>query len=93
MEVDINIEDLKVGDIAAIKFGLSVPCDGLLVPQCTGVSTDEAAMTGESDERFKEVHEICLEKRAEVLEDEKEMKMTESERAHAVPSPVFMSGT
>ena len=61
-EVDINIDDLKVGDLAQIKTGLSIPCDAILVPDSTGVLTDEAAMTGESDECVKDVPENCLAK-------------------------------
>lgn len=61
-EIDINIDDLKVGDLAQIKTGLSIPCDSLLVPDSTGVLTDEAAMTGESDECVKDIPDNCLQK-------------------------------
>jgi P-type Ca2+ transporter type 2C len=69
-ELVINIDDLKVGDVTQIKTGLSVPCDSLLLPGSTGVLTDEAAMTGESDECEKDTPENCEQKRKELLEDE-----------------------
>ena len=31
-EFDINIDDLKAGDLAQIKNGMSIPCDALLAP-------------------------------------------------------------
>jgi len=68
-EFDINIDDLKAGDLAQIKNGMSIPCDALLAPDpwTTGVLTDEAAMTGESDECEKEVMENCKIKLEEYL--------------------------
>jgi magnesium-transporting ATPase (P-type) len=48
---------------------MSIPCDALLAPDpwTTGVLTDEAAMTGESDECEKEVMENCKIKLEEYL--------------------------
>lgn len=51
--VDINFDDIKVGDIVQIKTGMSIPTDSVLV-RGTGVTTDESAMTGESIELRKE---------------------------------------
>lgn len=62
-----NIDDLKTGDVVQIKPGLSIPCDGILLPGSTGVVTDESAMTGESDEIIKMSPELCQEKKEEFL--------------------------
>jgi P-type E1-E2 ATPase len=47
-----------VGDIIKIKAGMNVPVDGVII-RCSGVSVDESAMTGESDELKKDSLEIC----------------------------------
>lgn len=54
--VDINFNDIQVGEIVQIKPGMNIPCDAILV-QGTGVTTDESAMTGESIELKKETLE------------------------------------
>lgn len=48
-KVEINFNEIKVGDLIEIKAGMSIPCDAILV-KGTGVTTDESAMTGESIE-------------------------------------------
>jgi magnesium-transporting ATPase (P-type) len=89
-EISINIDDLKVGDIAKIKTGLAIPCDAILVPDSTGVLCDEAAMTGESEECKKDIPENRLLKRKEFLEDE---TSPADRNSHSIPSPLLMSGT
>mmetsp|Transcript_41844 Transcript_41844/g.48346 ORF Transcript_41844/g.48346 Transcript_41844/m.48346 type:complete len:138 (+) Transcript_41844:298-711(+) len=54
--VEINFNDIQVGEIVQIKPGMNIPCDAILV-QGTGVTTDESAMTGESIELKKETLE------------------------------------
>lgn len=68
-EVDINIEQLFVGDLVKIKPGMSIPVDGILI-KGSGVACDEAAMTGESDEMTKDILKNCLMKHQEHLEEE-----------------------
>jgi len=58
--MDINFDDLKVGDLCRIKTGMQIPCDAILVPDSSGVLTDEAAMTGESDEMKKDTPDMCI---------------------------------
>ena len=52
-QMEIPIVELKVGDIAIVKPGSSVPADGTVVEGSTSV--DEAAITGESIPVQKEV--------------------------------------
>ena len=59
-EIEVNFDDLKCGDLARIKTGMQIPCDAILVPESSGVLTDEAAMTGESDEMKKDTPEQCM---------------------------------
>ena len=45
--IQVNFNDIKVGDLVEIKNGMAIPCDGVMI-RGTGVTTDESAMTGES---------------------------------------------
>ena len=75
---------------------MNIPVDGVVL-HSSGVMTNEAAMTGESDELKKDTLENCL--------NRKEEKDTEYGFPHAkeggkkngsphdVPSPVLLSGT
>jgi len=47
-----------VGDIIKIKAGMNIPVDGVII-RSSGVSVNESAMTGESDELKKESLEHC----------------------------------
>lgn len=49
---------LHVGDIINIEYGMANPVDGIVI-QATQLSTDESAMTGESDEIKKEILSTC----------------------------------
>lgn len=71
-EMQINIDDLKVGDLAKVTVGMQVPCDAILV-QGTSVAVDESAMTGESDELKKETQNHCLSRKEEFEMDNKEL--------------------
>ena len=88
--MEINFDDLKCGDLARIKTGMQIPCDALLVPESSGVLTDEAAMTGESDEMKKDTPDMCITRRKEFLDDE---APGNKRGHHDVPSPLLLSGT
>ncbi len=45
-EIEIPVEDVRVGDIFAVKPGASVPADGVVIEGFTDI--DESAITGES---------------------------------------------
>ena len=48
-----------MGDVIQLKAGMEIPVDGLILTS-SGVLTNEAAMTGESDEMKKESYEHCM---------------------------------
>jgi magnesium-transporting ATPase (P-type) len=87
----LNPDALQVGDVVHLKTGDVVPVDGLCV-KSNQINTNEAAMTGESDERRKEPLEICKELREKFLAENGGKKIDPSE-AHALPSPIILSGT
>jgi len=86
--------DLVVtGDIIELQVGVETPVDGIVL-SCNQLQTNEAAMTGESDERKKETFKMCWDR----LQDkntltEKNTYHPNSNDAHALPSPVILSGT
>ena len=51
-EVEVPVEEVRVGDIVVIRPGQSVPVDGIIVEGSTSI--DEAALTGESIPVYKE---------------------------------------
>jgi len=65
-----------------------LPVDGILV-EGSGVESDEASMTGESDTVLKETFEKCMLRKSEHEEDNK----SGHNGAHDVPSPILLSGT
>ena len=54
MELHHNF--IAVGDISILKYGKEIPVDGLVF-MANELTTNEAAMTGESDERRKQPYE------------------------------------
>jgi P-type E1-E2 ATPase len=55
----VNIDNIKVGDLVYLKAGMSIPVDGVVI-YGSGIETNEAPMTGESEDRKKEPLEVCL---------------------------------
>lgn len=90
VETMTHVNNLHVGDIVKLKYGLIIPVDGIVI-ESQQLSTNEAAMTGESDAMRKEPLGVCLERRQE-LESEEGFKES-SKDAHSLPSPLMMSGT
>jgi P-type E1-E2 ATPase len=87
---------LVVGDIIKVKAGMNIPVDGIMI-KASGVQTNEAAMTGESDELKKDSLDICL-LRKEEKEEELQMYtgkdgIKKKGTSHDLPSPVLLSGT
>ena len=85
-----HINWLHVGDIISLKYGDVVPVDGILISS-KSLNTNEAAMTGESDERKKESLSICLERKAELGNVDR--KTLDKMDHHIIPSPLILSGT
>jgi magnesium-transporting ATPase (P-type) len=90
-EVEINVNQIKVGDVLKIKGGMDIPCDGLVL-RSSGVSCDESAMTGESVELKKESLDHCNSRIEEKKEEEKFQKES-MHTSHDIPSPILLSGT
>lgn len=80
-----------VGDIIKIKAGMNVPVDGVII-RGSGVSVNESAMTGESDELKKDSLENCK-MRQEEKDAEYEYQKNTKKNPHDLPSPVLLSGT
>ena len=80
-----------MGDVILLSYGMAVPVDGIVF-ESQQLTTDEAAMTGESDERRKDTFENCLRRREEKADEKVNLKTFGTE-AHALPSPILLSGT
>lgn len=57
-EESVHYNNIVVGDIIKIKAGMNIPVDGVLL-KASGVQSNEAAMTGESDDLKKDSQEAC----------------------------------
>lgn len=72
---------------------MAIPVDGLVL-EAQGLSANEAAMTGESDEIKKDTFQACYAKLEEKqLEDVVSKGTAEKKGAHDLPSPLLLSGT
>lgn len=90
----INPENLLVGDIVNIDMGLILPCDGVLL-HSNEVLSNEAAMTGESDNIEKASIADCEEEYEDFMRKHKhfDYKTATGDHHHTIPSPIVMSGT
>lgn len=89
LPLELHQDFVLVGDVVAINEGMEVPADGILL-ESNDITTDESAMTGETDPVQKNILAACAQKLKEVNNENHEEK---NEDKHAVPSPVLMSGT
>mmetsp|Transcript_9465 Transcript_9465/g.9189 ORF Transcript_9465/g.9189 Transcript_9465/m.9189 type:complete len:973 (+) Transcript_9465:1130-4048(+) len=92
VQEEINFDDIKVGDLVAIRTGMNIPADAILI-RGTGVTSDESAMTGESIELKKEPIEQCKMRLEEKQEEEKFHSDAPERTNHDIPSPILLSGT
>jgi len=92
VETLLHVNHIHVGDIVVLKVGLVIPVDGLVISS-EQLSNNEAAMTGESDPCKKETLDFCLERRTELQAEEQDKGGLKKPDAHALPSPVILSGT
>ena len=76
--MDLQSDDILVGDLINIMIGDIMPADVLLV-EGNGIKMDESALTGESDTMKKEPYQKCC----EIFNKEK----------GKTPSPLLLSGT
>ena len=75
--IQLNSDDLVVGDIILINYGEVMPCDIYLI-EGNGVKMDESALTGESDAMKKEDFAKCMSQKNNNLK---------------ASSPLILSGT
>lgn len=80
-----------MGDILKIRAGMNIPVDGIII-RSSGVTSNEAAMTGESDELKKDSLENCKKAKEEKDAEYAYLKQTQK-NPHDIPSPVLLSGT
>ena len=67
-QISMHQDLLLVGDIVDIREGMEVPADGLLL-DANEITTDESAMTGETEPIHKNILKGCLRKRDEIHRD------------------------
>lgn len=85
---------IMVGDVIVISEGMGVPADGLII-EAHDVTTDESAMTGETDHLKKCPLSVCLNLRNEfdAENDKRERQNKVKPSAHTIPTPLLLSGT
>ena len=87
----IHHNNIMVGDVLKIRAGMNIPVDGIII-RSSGVQSNEAAMTGESDELKKESLEHCRTLQVE-KDAEYEYLKSSNKNPHDLPSPLLLSGT
>ncbi|MCR4662127.1 MAG: heavy metal translocating P-type ATPase [Clostridia bacterium] len=55
---EVDIDQLRIGDIVVVKTGESVPIDGEVIEGFCSI--DESMLTGESYPKDKEIHDKCM---------------------------------
>ena len=83
----INTEELLVGDIIKLEYGMIIPADGMVISG-HDIMIDESALTGESDLIQKCNFDECTSKRDKAVKV-KQFKPSK----HGIPSPLLLSGT
>lgn len=63
--LEIHQDLVLVGDIIHIQEGMEIPADGILI-ESNEITTDESAMTGETDPIHKNILKACIKKKDEI---------------------------
>ncbi|EGR33372.1 hypothetical protein IMG5_055150 [Ichthyophthirius multifiliis] len=84
----LHMSKVLVGDIVELIEGMEIPADGIVL-EASELTTDESAMTGETDPVKKSIFSECLKKRNHIIK----IGEKNSSGSHDVPSPVILSGT
>ena len=90
--VELHHNFVAVGDVLVLKYGKLVPVDGLIF-MANEVTANEAAMTGESEERRKLPFEQCMKYKEEKEQEATNSGKEQEKSSHSLPSPVMLSGT
>jgi P-type E1-E2 ATPase len=65
---ELHQDDLLVGDVVQLSEGMEIPADGFLI-EANEITTDESAMTGETDPVHKNTYDKCKKKADEIVEN------------------------
>ena len=57
--IRINIKEIVVGDVVCVKYGDSVPSDGVVI-NSSDLKVDESSLTGETDLVKKNEYDVLL---------------------------------
>lgn len=91
---NVHHNDLLVGDLIKLNYGMQIPVDGILVKRSANLTSDESAMTGESEELIKDTYDECCKRLKEAESSGKTTTFTSTHvRRTMLPSPILMSGT
>lgn len=83
----VKSDEILVGDIVNVSFGMILPADGILVDGSM-IKMDESPLTGESNLILKETLATCMAKKEEMIAKDKKI-----DKKSSLPSPVMFSGT
>lgn len=65
MPLEIHQDFVLVGDVISINEGMEIPADGILI-ESNDITTDESAMTGETDPVVKNILIFCERRRQDL---------------------------
>lgn len=85
---EVHHSELVVGDVVKIFEGMDIPTDGYII-EANEITTDESAMTGETDPMKKASLKDAIKKRDQIVAE----GAANASGAHDVPSPIILSGT
>lgn len=88
----VHYDNICVGEIIKVKAGMNIPVDGIVI-KASGITANESAMTGESDELKKDTVEGCKHRREEKEQEFAYHKGNVKKGPHDIPTPVLLSGT
>ena len=92
-QINISVEKVLVGDIMMIIEGMALAADGILL-EGNNITTDESAMTGETDMIEKDVYDICIVDRDKIYKENPGLRDKIPENYHhKIKSPILSSGT
>jgi magnesium-transporting ATPase (P-type) len=79
---------VMAGDLVVLQEGMEIPADGYVI-EANELTTDESAMTGETDPVKKNTLAGCIKKRDQMIAN----GTREGCGHHDVPNCIIMSGT
>ena len=91
-EVQVHYDNICVGEVIKVKAGMNIPVDGIVI-KASGITANEAAMTGESDELKKDTVDGCKHRREEKEQEYAYHKGAVKKGPHDIPTPILLSGT